>query len=350
MNNQNIYKYDISFKDYNFPIEIFCKEKYQNYYIRGQIIEFSEENHFFLVKDGDVSYHIVVFVLANDKYFNRFKPSEMVLNSEFGIFFGSNPQDYTEIQKIQESRYHPLARQAFGYKGINSNPIILVNQNEVLIPDNQYLRDSIESKKDIILLDLYAYVNNFGVDLPYDAPWPEMQVNFISSYLNRIHALCGCQFSDESEYVNNKFIGWLDHLYEIFYWGFDYKYLEKQKFFDTLLNIGKLSYQWIKYRSIDSEYLKFLNTFKNEIDIDGDLYPLTKFCYSFFNDLLQNLETTEIIKKCEYCHDYFPYKKGKKYCSLKSEGEDCGTKARNKRFYEKHKKKSCQKLKRPPED
>jgi hypothetical protein len=258
----------------------------------------------------------------------------MVLNSEFGLFFASNPQDFAEIQKIQDSMFHPLARQALGYKGINSNPIILVNQNEVPIPDNQYLKDSIESKKDIILLDLYAYVNNFEVDLPYDdAPWSEMQVNFISNYLNRIHALCGYQFSNESEYVNNKFIGWLDHLYEIIYWNFDYKYLEKQKFFDILLNIGELSYQWIKYRRIHSEYLKLLNTFKNKIDIDGDLYPLKKFCYSFFNDLIQNLETTKRIKKCEYCHDYFPYKKNKKYCSIIFEWKNCRKQAQDHRRY-----------------
>ena len=337
MNNQNIYKYDISFKDNNYPIEIFCKEKYQNYYIRGQIIELSAENYPILVRDADVTYHIVVFVLANNKHFSKFIPSDMVLNSELGLFFASNPQDFSEIQKIQDSMFHPLARQALGYKGINSNPIILANQNDVPIPDNQYLKDSIESKKDIILLDLHAYVNNFELDLPYDAPWPEMQVNFMSNYFNRIHALCGYQFSNESEYVNNKFIAWLDHLYEIIYWNFDYQYLEKQKFFDILFNIGGLSYQWIKYRRITGEYLKLLNTFKNKIDIDGDLFPLKKFCYSFFNDLLQNLETTEIITKCEYCHDYFPYKKNKKYCSLKSEGKDCGEKARNKRFYKAHK-------------
>lgn len=333
MNNQNIYKYNISFKDYNYPIEIFCKEKYQKYYIRGQIIEFSEKNHFFLVKDADVTYHIVVFVLANSKYFKKFKPSEMVLNSEFGVFFASTPQDFTEIQKKQDSMFHPAARQAFGYKGINSNPIILANQNEVPIPDNQYLRDSIESKKDIILLDLHAYVNNFEVDLPCDAPWPEMEVNFISNYLNRIHALCGYQFSNESEYVNNKFIDWLDHLYEIIYWNFDYQYLEKQKFFDILFNIGGLSYQWIIYRSIHSEYLKLLNTFKNEMDIDGDLCPLKKFCYSFFTDLIQNLETTERIKKCEHCHDYFPYKKNKKYCSIIYERKNCRKQAQDHRRY-----------------
>jgi hypothetical protein len=267
----------------------------------------------------------------------------MVLNSEFGVFFASNPQDFTEIQKKQDSMFHPGARQAFGYKGINSNPIILANQNEVPIPDNQYLRDSIESKKDIILLDLYAYVSNFEVDLPCDAPWPEMEVNFISNYLNRIHALCGYQFSNESEYVNNKFIDWLDHLYEIIYWNFDYQYLEKQKFFDILFNIGGLSYQWIKYRRIDGGYLELLNTFKNRLDIDGDLYPLTKFCYSFFNDLIQNLETTEIIKKCEYCHDYFPYKKNKKYCSIIHEQKNCRKRAQDHRRYLRKKLKNLNK-------
>jgi len=333
MNNQKIYKCNISFKDYNFPIEIFCKEKYQNYYIRGQIIELSAENYPILVRDAVVTYHIVVFVLANNEHFNKFIPYDMVLNSELGLFFARNPQDFTKIQKSQDSEIHPLARQAYGFKGINSNPIILVNQNEVPIPDNQYLRDSIESKKDIILLDLHAYVNNFVVDLPFDAPWPEMQVNFISSYFNRIHALCGYQFSSESEYKNKKFIAWLDHLYEIVYWKFDYQYLEKQKFFDILFNIGGLSYQWCKYRSIDSEYLKFLNTFKNEIGIDGNLYPLTKFCYSFFYDLIQNLETTERIKKCEYCHDYFPYKKNKKYCSIIHERKNCRKQAQDHRRY-----------------
>ena len=82
MNNQKIYKCNISFKDSNFPIEIFCKEKYQNYYIRGQIIELSVEDYPILIKDAEVTYHLVVFVLANNEHFNKFIPSDMVLNSE----------------------------------------------------------------------------------------------------------------------------------------------------------------------------------------------------------------------------------------------------------------------------
>lgn len=345
MNNQNIYKCNISFKDYNFPIEIFCKEKYQDYYIRGQIIAFTKKIHLLFVRDADVDYHMVLFILANDKQFNKFKPSEMVLNSEFGQFFASTPQDFTEIQKIQDSMFHPMARQALGYNGVNSNPIILVNQNEVPIPDNQYLRDSIESKKDKILLDLYVYVNDFELEISYGDPRPKMLVDFMSNYLNRIYTLCGYQFSKESKYVNDEFLDWLDHLYEIFYWNFDYKYLEKQKFFDILANIGEISYHWIKYRSIDSEYLKLLNTFKNEIASDGEPYPLKKFCYSFFNDLIQNLETTKEIKKCEYCHDYFPYKNNKKYCSIrpKYENKNCHKQAQDHRDYLRKKLKNLNK-------
>jgi len=337
MNNQNIYKWNIPFKDYNCPIEIFCEEKYQDYYIRGQIIEFSDENHFHLVRDANVSYRIVLFILANNKYFNIFKSRDVLLNSEFGQFFAGTPQDFIEMQKIQDSKYPPSERQALGIKGINNNPIILINQNEVPIPDNQYLRDSIESKKDKILLDLHAYVNNSEDYLRYPILCPEAYVSFKPVYLYRIHALCGYQFSNESYHKHDEFIDWFDHLYEMFYWYYDYKYLEKREFYDILRNIGELSYRWIKYSVIDSEYLKLLNTFKNKINIAGDLCPLKKFCYSFFDDLIQNLETTGIIKKCEYeyCHDYFPYKNNKKYCSIrpKYENKNCQRQAAEHRRY-----------------
>ena len=47
----NILKKSIKFKDRNFPVEIFCKEMYKDYYIRGQVIELSSKDDFFLTSN-----------------------------------------------------------------------------------------------------------------------------------------------------------------------------------------------------------------------------------------------------------------------------------------------------------
>lgn len=58
------------------------------------------------------------------------------------------------------------------------------------------------------------------------------------------------------------------------------------------------------------------------------------------------LSQEKTLSECGHCGAFFRYRKGKKYCSLLSEGRDCGKKARAKRDYQKHRDKRLEYYKR----
>ena len=126
-------------------------------------------------------------------------------------------------------------------------------------------------------------------------------------------------------------------LYEILYFNLGYDYLAKRKYNRVLESTGRLGHEWIKINTISKRYLKRLNRL-NEI-IGDRTDPLTDFCWKFFDDLIDDLTTQKQIGKCQLCGDFFEHLRvrEKKFCSLKSEGKNCGKSARNKRYYEKHK-------------
>ena len=72
-------------------------------------------------------------------------------------------------------------------------------------------------------------------------------------------------------------------------------------------------------------------------DVEDSQDPLTRFCFYFLNDLLEDLYQKRIISRCAFCGNAFVFNQQKKFCSLISEGKDCGKKARNTAFYQKHK-------------
>jgi len=66
-------------------------------------------------------------------------------------------------------------------------------------------------------------------------------------------------------------------------------------------------------------------------------YPLTDFCWKFFDDLIDDLTTQKQIGKCPRCGGFFKFnRRNKKACSFKSEGKDCGKKAAHDSNKEKH--------------
>jgi len=69
-------------------------------------------------------------------------------------------------------------------------------------------------------------------------------------------------------------------------------------------------------------------------------HPIHEF---FFRLMAENydreLYIRQITEICRNCGDMFKYKKGKKFCSVSSEGKDCGKKYRSNRDYLKHRRK-----------
>jgi len=52
--------------------------------------------------------------------------------------------------------------------------------------------------------------------------------------------------------------------------------------------------------------------------------------------MLEDLHRKKIISRCAACGNAFVFDENKKYCSLLSEGKNCGKSARNKAYYQKY--------------
>ena len=121
----NILKKSIKFKDRNFPVEIFCEEQYEDYYIRGQVIDLSSIDYPLLSRRAFVTYHFIIFVLIHKKYIEKFNRSLAYLNtihnSEFCTFTASTPEDFKLFQKMGEYNAKNDKLYSGNFKGINKN-------------------------------------------------------------------------------------------------------------------------------------------------------------------------------------------------------------------------------------
>ncbi len=71
------------------------------------------------------------------------------------------------------------------------------------------------------------------------------------------------------------------------------------------------------------------------------------FLHAILDSLTESLLQDRIISQCQLCGDFFRYVRwNKKFCSLKSEGKDCGGKARDHRYYQKHREEITTKARR----
>jgi len=89
------------------------------------------------------------------------------------------------------------------------------------------------------------------------------------------------------------------------------------------------------FRLLDSK--EYLNSFFKKYNYLTMNNALELFLIKMFESYADVLVNNCLLAKCDFCGEYFQFQKGKKYCSFKSDGKECGKKARNKRFYKNHK-------------
>ena len=67
-------------------------------------------------------------------------------------------------------------------------------------------------------------------------------------------------------------------------------------------------------------------------------YPnaVTSVALEYLISFIDELNRLEQVTLCPQCANVIPFRKGKKCCSLRSDGRDCGKRARNKRYYSEH--------------
>jgi len=338
-------------------IEIFCNRQYKGYYVRGNIDSVQDSVSFYDEKSKEyfasVNYLFLIMGLVNDQYQKRIKKwrrSTRSLPREHGIEIWDPPGTFewkTQKEYVDERKRWLLAlrREESNSHAYNRhipewqeeafrNESLVIDLDEAGITENRYLEESIRAKKDIILLDMDFFVDEIELK-------PNQRMR---DHLNRIYTIPAFWLRPRSlRLATEDPYRWFNDLYDILYENFDCLYLEKKKYSRILESIGDLSYEWIQRKTISNRYLKRLNQLNKGI---GDrTYPLTNFCYKLFDDLIDDLTTQKQIGKCQLCGDFFKHLRvrEKKFCSLKSEGKNCGKSARNKRYYEKHKDEILQK-------
>ena len=85
--------------------------------------------------------------------------------------------------------------------------------------------------------------------------------------------------------------------------------------------------------------IELINSIQKNIEIKEDITNFLAYKYTkrILNSFVDFILSEKRLLICEYCGQIMYYAKDKKYCSLKTDGKDCGKKARNQRTYLKRK-------------
>lgn len=326
----------------NRPLEIFCNQQYKGYHIRGQIGElydsFSNER---TNEYGSAFYRFAITFLMNETYRkvmkDRHKETGPMFCEVYSLsekeFLAERKRFYLESTGQTEKEHEPNGSALKRILELTPRDTTLViDLDEANIQESEYLNESIKAKNNVILLSLDFVVNRTQIP-----PSSEKTVD----YLNRIYAIpafhCFESNEDEDKVIEADFADFFDDIFEITHFTYEYDYMKKREYWTILNSIGELSYEWIQKNAISKRYLKRLNRVNRSI---GDrTYPLTSFCWKFFDDLVDDLATQKQIKKCQFCDDFFTYQPRwptKKFCSPTFEGKNCRKDYDNRLDYRRH--------------
>ena len=145
-------------------VEIFSNVKYKDYYLRGQVATFLDPlydiNYHDLTHTGH--YYFFFFVLVHNDYQKRLK--KLNWESDFGIFVGNTIDEFLEEATNHYNRDVPNHDVLIREKSplILTEPItavdkiipVSVEKEDLEIKESAYLKELVERKKDIILLDM----------------------------------------------------------------------------------------------------------------------------------------------------------------------------------------------------
>lgn len=294
------------------PVEIFCPQKLKGYFLRGQVVELSDNIYDKSLPEGYgyAVYHFGIFALVNDAYFKNVEPdAEDASYSALGIFSGKTKAEFSKMARDAERKNTPIE----------------IAIKDIAPQETPYLSNSIRNGKEAIVVKF---------DINLDRVTNPKNNKLISNYPKRIYQLPAYHLAAKSEYREDDTARFFEDLFNILYFNFDYNFTDKREYHRLLNEIADLGYEWIENKSVPKQYIEKLNKFYSTIK-DRSL-PFYDFCYKFFDDLLDELKDKQKITQCSFCGNIFPFHKSRKYCTLQTEGKDCGKPARNRRFYIRH--------------
>ena len=325
-------------------VDIFCKRKYKGYHIRGTIFPLRDgfQDEYDEVYKVYVHYRFVITALVNEEYLRETTRRREKL-PEAGYlwdFYVSSEKEYLKevrderLDDLDFWREEPEARRSnddfYGetIEEYMKNRTLVIGLDEADIQESEYLDKAIRSKKEGILLNMDFVVNRIEIVSP------EAEKR---DHLARIYTIPALYCPDGNRNFSDDFDDFFGDQFETAYYNFDYNYLEKKEYEAILKSIGELGGEWIQKNSVSKRYLKKLNRLNSKM---GDrTYPLTDFCWQFFDDLIDDLTTKKQIKKCQFCGDFFAYQSrwpNKKFCSPTFEGKSCRKSHDNRLDYQRH--------------
>jgi hypothetical protein len=323
------------FKNPNNPVEMFCKERVEGYWIRGQIEQLTYEIYDEKADEyvGKAYYHLEILAAFDDAYM---KNPENALYPQFGMIVEGTKEKFLDFIKFISKMQWKKLKQHTDISLKECENMSIKEQNPTLNIDlsridfeNGYIKEAIKNKKELILLNIKMSFDRVEYSSKHRASFPE-----------GIFPIPAYYFHDFDSFENSNIN--LDDIYQMLYFGFECDLLGERDYLKTLEKIGALCWRWITEKTINKEMIDELDGFQASMKDRSNI--LLSFCYDFYDDLINDLIKHKALGKCLYCGRTFKHKPDKKYCSLSVDGRDCGTKARNRRFYEKNKIKLLPKL------
>ncbi len=327
----------IIFNDPKQPIEIFCKDKYMGYFIRGQILNVREKiyDSHFPKGYADVSYNITVLILLSESYFTDRdeNPTICMDYPGFGDFYGRTKEEFINIQKENSRSTYPTLKDIHN-KHVKANKPLEVKLEQLEIKNTLQLLQSIKKKKNTILLYLGIIYDSCG-----DGKTPQAVLEQ-KYHLDKIHVLpyylkSFDRIIEDGTPSNRDLSIIFDHVHHTVYNILKHRTLSKNDCNSLIGDIAELGLRWADAEGkVSSRYLKILVAFNDKSRKHPE--PYYEFYSSFFNDLVADLNAKEKIWQCLACGNIYKYKKGRKYCSLTGEGKNCSRKYYSKSYYKKN--------------
>ena len=172
------------------------------------------------------------------------------------------------------------------------------------LTENNYLKERLSKKQNIIFTDF--------VMIPAVEVEPKIGRMFEAKHAC-IYPFAASYFGLSVNLLKDDVRVWFSHFYDTLCFELGYDGISKKEFFRLLDAVGQISNWAIYVRDIDSEYIKGLYAFIDGVSSSQD--PLVKFCFSFIDDMLEDLYHKRIISRCAYCGNAFIFDENKKYCS-----------------------------------
>ncbi len=336
----------INFKNLLAPVEIFFTRKYKNYHARGKVfLNFTRV--FETLQNADKYqgvYTLGLYALVNNEYLKKAAKSDPEDKSFLFALIGANKREYDKTMasilrglitnKIKalspdltnSSSFRPEKLSARQLLKNANKPITLTS---LKIEDKEYIESKISDMPPAIPAGIFLEPE-YIIDRATQKP--------AKPFNHHPYHVFSCNYAQALKHYSDGryslFAEWLSYFYDQLSSVFGYPKLSKIEFIEASKHIANLGYEWMTTKTASRPFLNKVNAYL-DAPITEDCY-LSDFCDSVFFSLVDDMLEARAVSECQHCGLLFPFEKGKKYCSPKTDGRNCGKTARNKKYYYKN--------------